>query len=84
MEVFNPNSNIDFLRLRKISITISVLLVVISLVAIFGRGLNYGLDFTGGVSIDVKYDQPVDIGHGAQLRLHAHIVRHVVTPVGIG
>jgi preprotein translocase subunit SecF len=62
MEVFNPNSNIDFLRLRKISITISVLLVVISLVAIFGRGLNYGLDFTGGVSIDVKYDQPVDIG----------------------
>ena len=62
MEVFNPNSNIDFLRLRKISITISILLVVISLAAIFGRGLNYGLDFTGGVSIDVKYDQPVDIG----------------------
>jgi preprotein translocase subunit SecF len=62
MEVFNPNSNIDFLRLRKISITISILLVVIALTAIFGRGLNYGLDFTGGVSIDVKYDQPVDIG----------------------
>ena len=62
MEVFNPNSNVDFLRLRKISITISILLVVISLAAIFGRGLNYGLDFTGGVSVDVKYDQPVDIG----------------------
>jgi preprotein translocase subunit SecF len=60
MEVFNPNSNIDFLRLRKISITISALLVLISLVAIVGRGLNYGLDFTGGVSIEVTYDQPVD------------------------
>ena len=60
MEVFNPNSNIDFLRLRKISITISALLVIISIVAIFGRGLNYGLDFTGGVSVEVTYDQPVD------------------------
>jgi preprotein translocase subunit SecF len=60
VEVFNPNSNIDFLRLRKISITISALLVIISIVAIFGRGLNYGLDFTGGVSVEVTYDQPVD------------------------
>ena len=62
MEVFNPKSNIDFLRLRKISITISVLLVLISIVAIFGKGLNYGLDFTGGVLIGVQYDQPVDVG----------------------
>ena len=62
MEVFNPNSNIDFLRLRKISLTISVLLIVISLAAIFGKGLNYGLDFTGGVLVEVAYDQPVDIG----------------------
>jgi preprotein translocase subunit SecF len=62
VEVFNPNSNIDFLRLRKISLTISVLLIVISLAAIFGKGLNYGLDFTGGVLVEVAYDQPVDIG----------------------
>jgi preprotein translocase subunit SecF len=60
VEVFNANSNIDFLRLRKISIMISALLVVISIAAIFGRGLNYGLDFTGGVSIEVTYDQPID------------------------
>jgi preprotein translocase subunit SecF len=62
MEVFNPNSNIDFLRLRKISIAISALLVVLSIVAIFGKGLNYGLDFTGGVLIEVSYEQPVDTG----------------------
>jgi preprotein translocase subunit SecF len=60
VEVFNPNSNVDFLRLRKMSITISAILVIISIVAIFGRGLNYGLDFTGGVSVEVTYDQPVD------------------------
>ena len=62
MEVFNPNSNIDFLRLRKFSIAISALLVVLSIVAIFGKGLNYGLDFTGGVLIEVSYEQPVDTG----------------------
>jgi len=62
MEVFNPNSNVDFLRLRKFSIAISALLVVLSIVAIFGKGLNYGLDFTGGVLIEVSYEQPVDTG----------------------
>ena len=62
MEVFNPNSNVDFLRLRKISIAISALLVVLSIVAIFGKGLNYGLDFTGGVLVEVSYEQPVDTG----------------------
>ena len=62
MEVFNPNSNINFLGLRKVSLTISALLVALSIFAIFAKGLNYGLDFTGGVLIEVQYDQPVEIG----------------------
>jgi preprotein translocase subunit SecF len=62
MEIFNPHSNIDFLRLRKISITISMLLIVIALGAIFTKGLNYGLDFTGGVLVEVEYQNPVEIG----------------------
>jgi len=44
MEVFNPNSNINFLGLRKISIALSAILVVLSIGAILVRGLNYGLD----------------------------------------
>ena len=62
MEIFNPNSNIDFLRLRKVSISISMLLIVIALGAIFTKGLNYGLDFTGGVLVEVAYQNPVEIG----------------------
>lgn len=61
MEVFNPNSNINFLGLRRISITISAILVVIALAAIFVRGLNYGLDFTGGVLVEAEFTEAVEV-----------------------
>jgi preprotein translocase subunit SecF len=60
MEVFNPNSNIDFLGWRRVSLTISAVLVIIALGAIFTRGLNYGLDFTGGVLVEAEYKDPVE------------------------
>src|SRR6185437_3391853 len=60
MEIFDPHSNIDFLRWRKISVAISVILIVLSILAVTVRGLNYGLDFTGGVLVEVNYKQPVD------------------------
>jgi preprotein translocase subunit SecF len=61
MEVFNPNSNINFLGLRRISITVSTVLVVIALAAIFIKGLNYGLDFTGGVLVEATYANAVEV-----------------------
>ncbi len=60
MEVFNPNSNIDFLGWRRVSLTISAVLIIIALGAIFTRGLNYGLDFTGGVLVEAEYKDPVE------------------------
>ena len=61
MELFNPNSNIDFLGWRKVSIIISIVLVIASLGVIATRGLNYALDFTGGVLVEVGYTQSVEI-----------------------
>jgi preprotein translocase subunit SecF len=61
MELFNPNSNIDFLGGRKVSIILSAVLVLVSIGLDATRGLNYALDFTGGVLVEAKYEQPVEV-----------------------
>ncbi|WP_158754270.1 protein translocase subunit SecF [Dyella sp. S184] len=61
MEIFNHDSNIPFLGMRKYSIAIALALMIASIALIATKGLNYGLDFTGGVSMVVDYDQSVQI-----------------------
>jgi preprotein translocase subunit SecF len=41
---------------RKIFLTLSGLIITASLVALFSWGLNFGLDFTGGSLLEVKFD----------------------------
>jgi preprotein translocase subunit SecF len=62
MEIFNHNANVNFLGMRKISVGIAILLMIASIALIAVKGLNYGLDFTGGVSLVVDYDNPVQVG----------------------
>ena len=50
---------IDFLKVAKPFAILSAILTVLGLVAILTKGLNLGLDFTGGVSATVVYEQPV-------------------------
>lgn len=61
MEIFHHDLNIDFLGMRKVSIVISAILLAVSVWAIGVKGLNYGLDFTGGLLIQVNYQKPVDV-----------------------
>jgi len=82
MEIFNHNSNVHFLRIRNISVAIAALLMIASVVLIFTRGLNYGLDFTGGISIEVKYDRTVDIGEVRKALDEAGIENPVVQSLG--
>ncbi len=51
---------IPFMKIEKPMAVLSALLVIASIVAIIFKGLNLGLDFTGGVSADVHYTQPVE------------------------
>lgn len=57
MKIFSwiiKDTTIDFLKLRKLGYAISVLLIIASIVSIAVKGFNFGIDFSGGVLIDVK------------------------------
>ena len=55
------NTNIDFMRWRKLAMIWSVAVLLIALLSLLIRGMNLGLDFTGGTVLEVQYPQPVDI-----------------------
>ncbi len=51
---------IPFMNIEKPMAILSLIMVIGSIIAIAVNGLNFGLDFTGGVSTDVRYEQPVE------------------------
>lgn len=53
--------NIPFTKYNNLGLLISSLVLLISLVSILFKGLNYGLDFTGGVSLEIKYNEKADL-----------------------
>ena len=58
MRLFN-NTNIPFVKYRKIAYVISLILIVVGLIGLFARGLNWSIDFTSGVAAKVNL-QAVD------------------------
>ena len=62
MEIFKSDKVYDFMGKRLPFLGLSSLLVIVSLVLIFTKGLNYGIDFSGGTIVQVKYEQkaPID------------------------
>ncbi|MBS1269345.1 MAG: Protein translocase subunit SecF [Gammaproteobacteria bacterium] len=62
MEFIKKVTNVDFLGRRKAALTISSILILVVVGSLFVRGLNFGIDFTGGTLVEVGYDESVAIG----------------------
>ncbi len=69
-ENFLANTNVNFIGIRKVSYIVSLVLIVASVISLSTRGLNYGVDFSGGRTFVVRFDQPVtadDVREGLQV-----------------
>ena len=62
MEIFKSNKTYNFMGKRLPFLGFSALLVIISFVLLFTKGLNLGIDFSGGTLVQVQYTQnaPID------------------------
>src|ERR1700757_1901301 len=60
--VLRKTPSIDFMSLRKIGFAFSILLTVISVGTFLVKGLNYGIDFRGGILIEARSNEgPADL-----------------------
>lgn len=62
MDIIRSDTKIDFMARRKIAMIFSAVLILISIGSLATRGLEFGLDFTGGTLIEVSYPDAPDLG----------------------
>jgi preprotein translocase subunit SecF len=60
-KLISPNSNYNFIEKRKPAIILSIFLVLVSISSFFMQGLNWGIDFSSGYVVQLKFDNQISI-----------------------
>jgi len=61
MHIIKPGININFMGMRYYAFALSAILIIIGMVAFVIKGPNFGVDFKGGLMIQIKLTSPQDI-----------------------
>jgi preprotein translocase subunit SecF len=62
MEFLSKTTHIDFVGMRRVALAASAVLIVLSLAGLMSRGLNFGIEFRGGVVIEAGFPAAPDLG----------------------
>ena len=82
MQFIKPGTTFDFVGKRRFAAIFSGIMVVASLVLFFVKGPNWGIDFTGGTEIQVKFEQPTEIGDVRNVLTQLSLSNDAVQQVG--
>ena len=61
-ELIKPGTTFDFVGYRFYAVTASLVVIVLGLLSVMVRGMNYGIDFAGGTLVHVKFHQAASVG----------------------
>lgn len=67
-------TSVPFMRGRSVAVVLSVLLIIGSAAYTYVHGLNFGIDFRGGVTIEIETQQPADV----------EAIRSAISSLGLG
>ncbi len=56
-----PKTHIDFLKYRKVYFSLFAAVLVLGVISFATKGMNWGIDFTGGTMVQVQFEKPVDM-----------------------
>lgn len=57
MKIFKNVPQIDFMGKKNLAFIITAILITVSIISVFVKGINYGIDFSGGTQIQIKFEQ---------------------------